>query len=46
MDAASYYVASVVGSVADAAVDGTFTDDVTGVPAEHPLNSPEVGPVA
>ena len=35
MDAASYYVASVVGSVAEAAVDGTFTDDVTGLPNEH-----------
>ena len=35
VDAASYYVASVVGSVAEAAVDGTFTDDVTGLPNEH-----------
>lgn len=32
-DAANYYIESVVASVtADPAVDGTFTDDVTGLP--------------
>eukprot|EP00759_Apiculatamorpha_spiralis_P014286 PhF_6_TR21008/c0_g1_i1/m.30177 len=31
------YVTSVVSAVRDPAVDGTFTDDVTGVPGEHPL---------
>jgi len=35
VDAAAYFVSSVAASVADPAVDGTFTDDVTGVPAEH-----------
>lgn len=33
--AADYYVSSVLGVIADPAVDGTFTDDVTGLPAEH-----------
>jgi hypothetical protein len=36
VDAASeYYVSSVLESVSDPAVDGTFTDDVTGLPNEH-----------
>ena len=34
--AAAWYVESVVGSVSETAVDGSFSDDVTGVPAEHP----------
>lgn len=34
-DAANYFIDSVVASLSDPAVDGTFTDDVTGVPAEH-----------
>eukprot|EP01047_Picozoa_sp_COSAG01_P039756 COSAG01_NODE_3303_length_6294_cov_3.018402_5_plen_701_part_00 len=34
--AADYFVESVVASVSHPAVDGTFTDDVTGAPAEHP----------
>lgn len=34
--AASYYVSSVMSTLtSSAAVDGTFTDDVTGFPAEH-----------
>ena len=33
--AAEYFVASVVESVMYPEVDGTFTDDVTGLPAEH-----------
>ena len=35
--AAAFFVESVVASLADAATDGTFTDDVSGVPQEHPL---------
>jgi hypothetical protein len=36
--AGAYFVASVCATLgASAAVDGTFADDVTGVPAEHPL---------
>ncbi len=35
-DAAAYYVSSVVSTLSDPAVSGTFTDDVTGLPAEHP----------
>jgi hypothetical protein len=37
--AGAYFVASVSAtlSAAGAAVDGTYADDVTGVPAEHPL---------
>jgi hypothetical protein len=34
--AAAWYVSSVVASVSEAAIDGSFSDDVTGVPAEHP----------
>ena len=34
--AAAYYVSSVLETTAGDAVDGTFADDVTGVPAEHP----------
>ena len=34
-EAASYFVSSVTASIADDAVDGTFTDDVDGLPAEH-----------
>ena len=30
-----YYVSSVLSTLADDAVDGTFTDDVTGWPEEH-----------
>jgi hypothetical protein len=35
-DSAAYFVSSVLGSIETDAVDGTYTDDVTGVPAEHP----------
>jgi hypothetical protein len=35
-EAAQYYVDSIVQVLNDPAVDGTFTDDVTGLPAEHP----------
>jgi hypothetical protein len=34
-DAANYYIESVLQTISDPAVDGTFTDDVTGLPAEH-----------
>lgn len=34
--ASAYFISSVLSSLSDPAVDGTFTDDVTGVPAEHP----------
>ena len=34
--AAAWYVESVLGAVSETAVDGTFADDVTGAPAEHP----------
>jgi hypothetical protein len=30
-----YYIQSVLSTLTDPAVDGTFTDDVTGFPAEH-----------
>jgi len=33
--AADYFISSVVESLDNEWVDGTFTDDVTGVPAEH-----------
>jgi len=32
---ADYFISSVVGSLSDPAVDGTFTDDVGGLPEEH-----------
>ena len=34
-DAADYYLSSVLSTLDDPAVDGTFTDDVTGFPEEH-----------
>ena len=34
-DAASYYISSVLATTNNPNVDGTFTDDVTGLPAEH-----------
>ena len=34
-DAAQYYVMSILGTLSDPAVDGTFTDDLDGFPAEH-----------
>lgn len=34
--AATYFVSSVLAAIASPAVDGTYADDVTGVPAEHP----------
>ena len=44
-DAAQYFMASVLSSLeADGGVaDGTFTDDVDGVPAEHPNAQKNVG---
>jgi len=41
--AAEYFINSVVASVSDTAVDGTFTDDVSGLPAEHPNVPRELG---
>ncbi len=35
-EAADYFISSVVASLSDPAVDGTFTDDVGGLPEEHP----------
>jgi len=34
-DATQYFISSVLASLDDPAVDGTFTDDVDGVPDEH-----------
>jgi hypothetical protein len=34
--AGEYFVASVLATLGSPAVDGTYADDVTGVPAEHP----------
>jgi hypothetical protein len=34
--AAAYFVASVLSTMASPAVDGTYADDVSGIPAEHP----------
>lgn len=34
--ASEYFVSSVAAVIADPAVDGSFADDVTGIPAEHP----------
>ena len=34
--AADYFVSSVLATLASPAVDGTYADDVSGVPAEHP----------
>lgn len=34
--AAQYFITSVLSVLSDPAVDGTFTDDVDGVPEEHP----------
>jgi len=34
-DAADYFVSSILKVLEDPAVDGTFTDDVSGVPEEH-----------
>ena len=42
-DAAQYYINSVVASLADNATDGTFTDDVDGLPAEHPDVQAKIG---
>merc|ERR1712232_1141080 len=41
-DAAEYYVSSVIGSLGDH-LDGTFTDDVSGVPQEHPSAPAKMG---
>lgn len=35
-DAARYFVSSVLATMASPAVDGTYDDDVVGIPAEHP----------
>lgn len=35
--ATSAFITSVLGSIADPAVDGTYLDDPVGVPQEHPL---------
>jgi hypothetical protein len=42
-DAAQYYISSVVASLSDNATDGTFTDDVDGLPAEHPDVQAKIG---
>jgi hypothetical protein len=34
--AAAWFIESVLAAVSESVVDGTFADDVTGVPAEHP----------
>ncbi len=35
--AAAYFVSSVLATMSSPDVDGTYADDVTGVPAEHPF---------
>jgi len=42
-DAAAYFVSSINASLAGDAVDGTFTDDVDGLPAEHPNAQGRIG---
>jgi hypothetical protein len=42
-DAAKYFISSVTASLASDAVDGTFTDDVDGVPDEHPDVQARIG---
>ena len=42
-EASDYFVMSVVKSLDDPAVDGTFTDDSQGVPMEHPLVPGKLG---
>ena len=34
--ASAYFVSSVLATLASPAIDGTYADDVTGIPAEHP----------
>jgi len=34
--ARDYYISSILAVVGDSAVDGTFTDDISGFPEEHP----------
>ncbi len=41
--AGATFVSSVVASLNDSAVDGTFTDDVGGVPQEHPKVAANTG---
>jgi hypothetical protein len=43
INASNYFVSSVVGSLSDSAVDGTFTDDENGVPQEHPKVAGAIG---
>ena len=42
-EAANYFVSSVDAVLNDDAVDGTFTDDVDGLPAEHPSAQARIG---
>lgn len=42
-EAADYFVSSVTAVLAPDAVDGTFTDDVDGLPAEHPRAQANIG---
>ena len=42
-DAADYFVTAIVNSTFLPGVDGTFTDDATGAPAEHPTLARQLG---
>ena len=42
-EAADYFVSSIDAVLDDDSVDGTFTDDVDGLPAEHPLAQARIG---
>jgi hypothetical protein len=42
-EAADYFISSVGAVLDDDAVDGTFTDDVDGLPAEHPSAQARIG---
>lgn len=42
-EAAAYFISSIMTSVSDPFVDGTFLDDVTGIPSEHPEVVSQIG---
>jgi hypothetical protein len=41
-DAADYFVSSILATLDSPFVDGSYADDVTGIPAEHPLIIPRL----
>jgi hypothetical protein len=42
-EAADYFISSIDAVLDNDSVDGTFTDDVDGLPAEHPLAQARIG---